>query len=88
MSWYSDGEDGHFDEWEGCEHCNFRNGSNIEACISCDSRDFSIEGVMCETCQCAEWDPVYEELVCCNSKSPYFNERIYGSDECSCWIEG
>ena len=38
MSWYSDGAP--FDEWEGCERCNFNKCPSAETCEDCRSGDF------------------------------------------------
>lgn len=37
MSWYSDGEK--FDEWEGCDRCNFNKHPSRETCENCKSGD-------------------------------------------------
>lgn len=37
MSWYSDGEP--FDEWEGCDKCNFRKNPSAETCKNCKTGD-------------------------------------------------
>ena len=37
MSWYSDGAP--FDEWEGCERCNFNKCPSAETCEDCKSGD-------------------------------------------------
>ena len=38
MSWWSDGEP--FDEWEGCEHCNFNERPSKRTCDGCKSGDY------------------------------------------------
>ncbi len=50
MSWYSDGEP--FDEWEGCERCNFNKHPSKRTCKGCKTGD---------KWNCADWDNEEQE---------------------------
>lgn len=67
MSWYSDGE--RFDEYEGCERCNFRNRRGPDTCGNCywneedwgDDPCAECEGRYCDTCTLIDEEEEEEE---------------------------
>jgi len=52
MSWWSDNEP--FDEWEGCDRCNYNKRPSAETCKGCTTGD---------RWNRAEWDDDEEETV-------------------------
>ena len=55
MSWWSDGEPFAFDEWEGCDRCNFNKCPSKYTCDGCKKGDYW---------NYEEWDGEEEQTDC------------------------